>query len=474
MAILTQLRAGQVLVTGAGVSGTGTARLLIALGCSVVLVDDNQEALAAACRDTGARPATTEDARILIDSQVVSAVVTSPGWRPDTPLLAYAHQVGIDVLGDVELAYRLDRAEVFGPARTWLVVTGTNGKTTTTAMLADMMARHAGDSGRRAQAVGNIGLAVANALTAEPRVDVLVAELSSFQLHWSSELTPDVGVLLNLAEDHIDWHGSFPDYAAAKAKVLGGRHAIIGADDPLVREQATATGRTDVISFTLGEPAPGQLGVQAGRLVDRTGGEAVDLGSAEGIEPAGPAGQLDALAAAAAARTQGVSAAQIAQVLAEFRVDGHRGAVVHHGTGQWVDNSKATNPHAADAALAGLRDVLWIAGGQLKGAEVDDLVRAHAHRLSGVALLGVDRGVLAAALAEHAPDVAVFCSDSVDPEQAMDEVVVWAAQRVAPEQTVLLAPAAASLDMFTGMAHRGDTFAAAARRHDQPQRPQRK
>lgn len=470
MDVLTRLRAGHVLVTGAGVSGVGVSRLLVDLGCSVVLVDDDVHARITACEATGARPASTDDARIFIDSEVVSAVVTSPGWRPDTPLLTYAQQVGLDILGDVELAYRLDRAGAFGAPRTWLVVTGTNGKTTTTAMLADIMAAHSATTGLRAQAVGNIGLAVADALTAVPRVDVLAAELSSFQLHWSSELTPGAGVLLNLAEDHIDWHGSFADYAAAKAKVLRGKHAVIGADDAEVRRLADATGRDDVVGFTLGAPAAGQLGIVDGRLVDRTGDDDVDLGPAEGLEPAGPAGQLDALAAAAIARTQGVGGDTIARALAEFTVDGHRGAVVHRGVGQWVDNSKATNPHAAAAALAGRDNVLWIAGGQLKGADVENLIREHAHRLSGAALLGVDRQILADALTAHAPDVEVFISDATDPEQAMNEAVGWAAGRVTDEQTVLLAPAAASLDMFTGMGHRGDVFAAAARRHDQPQR----
>ncbi len=467
---LTRLRNGHVLVTGAGVSGTGIARLLVDLGCSVVLVDDDLQARTTACAATGARPASTDDARIFIDSEAVSTVVTSPGWRPDAPLLTYAQQVGLDILGDVELAYRLDRAGVFGAPRTWLVVTGTNGKTTTTAMLADVMAAHSATSGLRAHAVGNIGLAVADVLTAVPRVDVLVAELSSFQLHWSSELTPDAGVLLNLAEDHLDWHGSFEEYADAKAKVLRGKHAVIGADDADVRRLADAAGRDDVLGFTLGEPAAGQFGIVDGRLVDRTGDADVDLGTAEGLEPAGPAGQLDALAAAAIARTQGVDGQTIARALADFTVDGHRGAVVHQGVGQWVDNSKATNPHAAAAALGAREDVLWIAGGQLKGADVEPLIREHGHRLSGAALLGVDRQILADALAAHAPEVEVFISDATDPEQAMDEAVVWAADRVTDRQTVLLAPAAASLDMFTGMAHRGDVFAAAARRHDQPQR----
>ena len=148
---------------------------------------------------------------------------------------------------------------------------------------------------------------------------------------------------------------------------------------------------------------------------------------------------------------------------------GHRGAVVHSGGGvDWVDNSKATNPHAADSALTGAGTVVWVAGGQLKGAAVDGVVKAHADQFRAVALLGVDRELIRASVNAAAPDVPVFVSDSTDSEQAMDEVVAWAATQAQPGDTVLLAPAAASLDMFSGMSARGDAFAAAAMRHWSP------
>ena len=440
---------GTTLVAGAGVSGRGIARLLADLGVDLIVADDH-------ARLDGVRCVTVDEARALLDD--VSLVVTSPGWRPDSPLLLDAAARGREVIGDVELAYRLDRAGTFGPPRTWLVVTGTNGKTTTTAMLAAMMKQ----AGRRAEAVGNIGVSIADALLDPQRVDVLVAELSSFQLHWSSELTPDAGVLLNLAEDHIDWHGSFTAYADDKARALRGPVAVAGVDDAEVRAALERAGVDKHVGFTLGEPAPGQFGVRHGHLIDDTG---TVLAPVEGIEPAGPAGVLDALAAAAIARSQGVEPEDIAAALADFRVDGHRGQIVADSRGAaWIDNSKATNPHAADAALAGLHDVVWIAGGQLKGADIVPLIRDHAHRLRAVGLLGVDAPLIAAALREHAPDVPVVATEHREPEAAMEELVEWAAGVVTQGDTVLLAPAAASLDMFTGMAQRGDLFAAAARR----------
>lgn len=447
-----------VIIAGAGVSGRGMHALFAELGVEALLADDHA---------TGPGIVTTAEAREHFAA--VDAVVTSPGWRPDSPLLVDAAFAGLPVLGDVEACYRLDRAGRFGPPRDWLVVTGTNGKTTTTGMLAAMMAESAKDTGRRAQACGNIGLAVADALTAPERVDVLVAELSSFQLFWSDELTPDAGVLLNLADDHLDWHGSFEHYAAAKARVLSATHAVAGVDDPQVRELVANTGRSDIIGFTLGEPGEHQVGVVDGRIVSRIGGDtgdALDVASAEGIEPAGVAGVLDALAAAAVALTQGATPAHIQAALDGYRVEGHRGAVVHSANGvNWVDNSKATNPHAADSALTGAGTVVWIAGGQLKGAAVDELVVKHAPNLRAVALLGADREILREALARLAPGVEVFVTDETDPQAAMDAVVRFAASAAQPGDTVLLAPAAASLDMYSGMSARGDAFAAAAMRH---------
>ncbi|MCK7675221.1 UDP-N-acetylmuramoyl-L-alanine--D-glutamate ligase [Corynebacterium pygosceleis] len=451
---------GPVLVAGAGVSGAGCARMLRDLGARVTVADDDETARLRVAEATGCD--TTDVTTALERIGDYRTVVTSPGWRPDAPLLRTAADRGVEVIGDVELAWRLDQEGHFGEPRTWLVVTGTNGKTTTTAMCAAMMDRGPGT----AAAVGNIGVSVGDALTAEPRVDVLVAELSSFQLHWAPTLRPDAGALLNLADDHIDWHGSFDGYADAKLRALRGTYAVIGADDPEVVSRVPAAGGTGTttVGFTLGVPETGQLGVVDGNLVDNAFGDNIVLAPADGISPAGPAGILDALAAAALARSQGLDPAAIREALAVYEVSGHRGQVVHRYAGvDYVDNSKATNPHAADAALTGHGSVIWIAGGQLKGAEVDELVARHAGRIKAALLLGVDRNLLAAAVEHHAPDALVHCTDSTDPEEAMTQLMARAVDIAAPGDIVLLAPAAASLDMYRGMGHRGDCFARAAR-----------
>ncbi|WP_293768717.1 UDP-N-acetylmuramoyl-L-alanine--D-glutamate ligase [uncultured Corynebacterium sp.] len=456
---------GRILIAGAGMSGLGCARLLAALGADLTVADDNAQHVAQL--PAGVPSMTTAEAQGA--AATFDIVVTSPGWRPDSPLLVAAAHAGIPVIGDVELAYRLDRHQVFGSPRTWLVVTGTNGKTTTTGMLASIMAADAARTGKRALAVGNIGVSVYDALADTERVDVLVAELSSFQLHWSSELTPDVGVLLNLADDHLDWHGSFEAYALAKAKVLSGANAVVGRDDEFVREytdrmRAAGLVAPRVVGFTAQHPAVDEVGVDSGRLVSTLDGSPEPLCSVDGIEPAGISGVLDAAAAAAAALLAGALPESVAAGLSSYRVAGHRGAVVHEHAGvRYVDNSKATNPHAADAALAGLDSVVWVAGGQLKGAHVDQLIEDHAPRLKAAVLLGVDRRILADALAALAPQVPVTVIDETDPEAAMDAAVAAAVQHAGAGDTVLLAPAAASLDMYPGMGVRGDMFAAAAR-----------
>lgn len=455
---LPEILSGTILVTGAGISGVGIARLLADLNVDVLIADANETA-----RDRAmevADVAGIHPDQALAELSRFSCVVTSPGWRPDTPLLRAAQAAGLEVLGDVELCYRLDRASVFGPPRTWMVVTGTNGKTTTTSMLANIM-QHAG---YQAEAVGNIGVSVAEAISAPQRIDVLVAELSSFQLHWSSQLVPDVGVLLNLAEDHIDWHGSMAAYAAAKAKVLAAPLAIAGLDDALVQQYVT----TPVMGFTMHPPQVGQVGVTDGTIVDNLHGTPRNIVPVAGLEPPGPAGIYDALAATAAAvaLVQDLQPSVIAQALQSFKVAGHRGQQVAEAQGiVAIDNSKATNPHAADSALAGHDSVIWVAGGQLKGAEVDDLIARHAHRLKAVALMGVDRNIIRESVEKHAPGVPIFVTDDTDPQSAMDAVCAWAVTQASSGDAIVLAPAAASLDMYTGMGQRGVLFAESVSAH---------
>jgi UDP-N-acetylmuramoylalanine--D-glutamate ligase len=411
-------------------------------------------------------------------------VVTSPGFPPTAPVLAAAAAAGVPIWGDVELAWRLDAAGHYGPPRRWLVVTGTNGKTTTTSMLHAMLVA----DGRRAALCGNIGDPVLDVLS-EP-VDVLAVELSSFQLFWAPSLRPGAGVVLNVAEDHLDWHGSMDAYAVAKARVLDGRVAVVGMDDPVAAGLLPGAIAPVKVGFRLGEPEVGELGVKHGMLVDRAFAGDIDLGPVASISVAGPVGVLDALGAAALARAVGVAPASIAAALANFQVGRHRAERVAVVDGvSYVDDSKATNPHAAEASLTAYPRVVWVAGGLLKGASVDDLVSHVADRLAGAVLIGQDRAVVAEALSRHAPDVPVIevvtREDAVVHEtnesgvthetrvvdasapglgaRVMTEVVAAATSLARPGDTVLLAPAGASFDQFAGYADRGDAFTAAVR-----------
>jgi len=388
-------------------------------------------------------------------------VVTSPGWRPDAPLLAAAQAAGVEVIGEVELAWRL-QAQLGRPAPAWLAVTGTNGKTTTVRMLEAVLSA----AGRRTVATGNVGLPLLDAvLSAEP-YDVLAVELSSFQLHWSSTVRPHTAVVLNVAPDHLDWHGSADAYAAAKGRVHApGTVAVYNREDP--ESVRLAAGSGTQVGFILGVPAQGELGVVEDLLVDRAfpdvPGEATELAQLADLGVPGAHNVSNALAASALARSYGVPAEAVRSGLRSFVPDRHRNALVLTVAGvAWVDDSKATNPHAAAASLAAYDSIVWIAGGLLKGADVDELVRGAAPRLRAVVLLGTDRAAFAQALARHAPEIPVVEVERLD-TGAMSDVVARARSFAQPGDTVLLAPAAASMDCFRDYAERGDLFSEQAR-----------
>lgn len=470
-----------VLVTGAGVTGRAVLNALAPLDVVATLCDDDPQSLQAHA-ERGVPVIAPTDAAARISDYAL--VVTSPGFPPGAPVLAAAAAAGVPIWGDVELAWRLDAAGHFGAPRRWLVVTGTNGKTTTTMMLHAMLTA----AGLRAALCGNIGSPVLDVLS-EP-ADLLAVELSSFQLYWAPSLRPAAGVVLNVAEDHLDWHGSMADYTAAKARALDGQVAVVGLDDPIAAgllDTAAAPVRT---GFRLGEPAAGELGVRAGMLVDRAFAQDLVLAPTASIPVVGPVGVLNALAAAALARSVGVGPEAITAALSSFQVGRHRAEVIAVADGiTYVDDSKATNPHAAQASVLAYPRVVWVAGGLLKGASVDDMVVRVADRLVGAVLIGRDRAVVAKALSRHAPDVPVVelvtredaevhetvesvvahetrviprAGESIGAD-VMAEVIVAARALARPGDTVLLAPAGASFDQFAGYADRGEKFAAAAR-----------
>ena len=465
----------RVLVVGLGVSGFAAADALAERGALVTAVSrDVTEAI-------------TERATILeiLDVDVrlgpehvatppegTDLVVTSPGVPPHDPLMLAAAAAGIPVWGEVELAWRMRAAEGSAP---WLTVTGTNGKTTTVTMLASIL--RAG--GLRATAAGNVGTPLLEAVLHPEPYDVLAVELSSFQLHWQRSVSAVASAVLNVAPDHLDWHGSYTEYLRAKGKIYDHTHlACIYNVDDLQTEQlvmdAEVVEGCRAVGFTTGIPAPSMLGVVEDVLADRAFVEQRQRSAAELCTLADLRGDAttvaphyvaNALAAAALARAYGVGPLAVRDGLRSFRPDRHRIAEVASSGGVlWVNDSKATNPHAAAAGLRSFEGVVWIAGGLLKGADVDDLVRDVAGRLRGVVLIGADREEIAQALARHAPEIPVVDLPETD-TGVMDLVVAAAARLAQPGDVVLLAPAAASMDMFTDYGARGDAFEEAVRRH---------
>ncbi|MGW4161053.1 UDP-N-acetylmuramoyl-L-alanine--D-glutamate ligase [Streptomyces sp. NPDC004788] len=456
----------KVTVAGLGVSGIPAARALHGLGAVVTVVNDGDDersrAQAAELEAEGITVRLGDGATLPPGTELI---VTAPGWQPDKPLFRAAAEAGVEVWGDVELAWRLRGPE----AAPWLAVTGTNGKTTTVRMLASILEA----AGLKTAAVGNIGVSLLDAVLGEERYDVLAVELSSYQLHWAPSLRAHSAAVLNLAPDHLDWHGSMEAYAADKGRVYeGNRVACVynvadQVTEDLVREADVEEG-CRAIGFTLGTPGPSQLGVVEGILVDRAFVEnrqknAQELAEVSDVQPPAPHNIANALAAAALARAFGVEPKAVRDGLRAFRPDPHRIELVEEIEGvAYVDDSKATNTHAAEASLAAYDPIVWIAGGLAKGATFDELVQKSAKRLRGVVLIGQDRALIREALTRHAPEVPVVDLDRTD-TGAMSAAVQEAAALAQPGDTVLLAPACASMDMFTNYNKRGEAFADAVR-----------
>lgn len=432
----------RALVIGAGVAGASAARVLAEEGADVRVTEARREAdvpVAAELRALGIEVSTGGHDPSHVDGATL--VVPGPGVAPHAEVLRWARDRGIPVWGEMELGARLAEAP-------YLAITGTNGKTTTTSMVTACL--RAG--GLDAVACGNIGYPFAEA--ARGGYEALVVECSSFQLATQGSLRPKVSVLLNLAPDHLDWHETYDAYVAAKARVYLGQGSTdthVGYRDDLGSAALSRRAPCPVVWFTLGIPSEGEVGYDGGELIARLEGD-VRLGE---VLPVRTGYRANAAAAAAAALAFGVSPEAVRIGLREFVPADHRGEVVAEVGGvRFVDDSKATNVHAALAALEGVRDVVLIAGGYAKGADLSPLAAA-ADQLRGVVAIG-----------EAAPDVVrVFEGfvPAVVTAGTIEEAVGAASSMARPGATVLLAPACASWDQFRDYAERGDRFAAAAR-----------
>jgi UDP-N-acetylmuramoylalanine--D-glutamate ligase len=442
------LAGAAVLVAGLGSSGRSAALHLADLGAAVVACDDATPEVAeleAAGVEvhTGGTPVELLEGRRL--------VVVAPGLAEHHPLVRAALEAGVEVWSEVELAARLTSVPMVG-------VTGTNGKTTTAELAAAMLSA----SGRRTVAAGNLGLPLIDAVLARQRADVLVVELSSFQLRFTDRLHLVAGAWLNLAPDHLDWHESLSSYATAKARVWANQTAadwsLYAADDPVVASHAAHAGGTPV-PFGVGRVPPGGLGVEAGIALSRIEGREGPLWRAAALRLPGRHNLANALAASGLAMALGAHPAAMTRTVAAFSAGRHRLEEVAEVRGvRFVNDSKATNPHAAGRALAAFPRVVWIAGGRNKGLDFDQLAAEAQSRLVGVVLIGEAAEDLAAALGRGGYDGPLAEAASIG------EAVTLGFNLAEPGDTVLLAPACASFDMFTSYAARGDAFTASVAR----------
>lgn len=438
---MSEFRGRRVTVIGLGISGEASARVLAEGGAHVTITDSAGDDRV---RDRAGLIAGI-DVRLSDDGAEAAAgadlVVVSPGVRPDAPAVASATARGIPVWTEVELAYRIAP----GPGRL-IGVTGTNGKTTTTEMITAALRA----AGVRASAAGNIGRPLVDAVrTAD---EVIVVELSSFQLHYVEQFRTHIGVLLNIADDHLDWHGSAGAYVAAKSRLFANQQpgdvAVHLDDEDCAR--AAATGGGARVPFSVNALPHGGAGVAEGWIVVPQG-RVVETAR---LRVRGRAMLANAVAAAAAACAFGAGVEAAGEALGAFGGQPHRMEEVGTvGRVVFVNDSKATNPHATLAALEDMRDVVLIAGGRNKGLDLSALAHAR-EALSAVVGLG-----------EAAHEViAAFGGIASARASTMDDAVEIAASLARPGGTVLLSPACASFDMFTDYKARGEAFRAAVKR----------
>jgi UDP-N-acetylmuramoylalanine--D-glutamate ligase len=441
---MREFAGARVLVVGLGVSGFSAARALLSRDAKVRVTESDDSSL---IRERGeelrAMGAEVETGGHDLDRLDADFAIVSPGIPLRAPVLTALRSGGPEMWSEIELAYRLAECDL-------LAVTGTNGKTTTTSLLAVMLA----ESGLPSVAAGNIGLPLIDAIDQVPAGGAIAVEVSSFQLVGIHRFRPRAACILNVAEDHTDWHGSVEGYAEAKARITQNQTP----DDVLLPNEGDSIAM-DIAAHTSARVAPFStrslpeegIGVRGGEIVWR---DRRLFGSADSPLP-GEAGLEDVLAAAGTALEYGIEEKAVLRALKAFRPLPHRLEVVAEIEGvTYIDDSKATNPHATLAAVRGSSDVVLIAGGRSKGMDLSTLKNC------------VPAVIAVVALGEAADEIESVFSGLVPVDKArdMDAAVGLAAARSVSGGSVLLSPGCASLDMYESYAARGEHFSRAVRR----------
>lgn len=462
----------RIAVVGLGKTGFSVADTLHELGGQVFAVADKADSQTVDILDVlGIKYLISESNESITDALAEfgpDLAIVSPGIQPDNHVIGWLGERKVIIWSDVDLAWRL--RDKFSSEQQWICITGTNGKTTTTELTEAMLI----SAGVRAVACGNIGKPILDCIRDPANFEVLVVELSSFQLHYTTWIEPLSSVVLNLADDHLDWHGDFESYKQAKGKIYRNTQVacvynLSDSNTQELVEQAEVKDGARAIGFSLGTPAPSNVGYVDDLLVDRAflderQTSALEIASLEDIGSLGvltPHLLANVAAATALARSFGAPPAAIKKALQEFKLSPHRIQLVGEIAGvKFINDSKATNAHAAEASIRSFEKVVWIVGGLLKGQDIGPLIQSLSDRFRAAIVIGQERGEVLSALQTFAPKVPVR---EVSESKPMEQAVEFALEFAVPGDTVLLAPAAASMDQFLDYADRGNQFAEAVR-----------
>jgi UDP-N-acetylmuramoylalanine--D-glutamate ligase len=446
MNFIEKLKDRNCLVIGAGITGMAVRKALVGFGAKVDIFDEKKSSQSGVSNT--------------IPDEIDLAVV-SPGWRLDHQIIKDLRKSGVRIISEIDFAWEVKN--VLAPNQKWIALTGTNGKTTTIKMVESIF----NSANIKGKACGNVGETVIEAVLRQEPFDYLALELSSFQIEWSNTAKFEAIALLNISEDHIDWHGTYEKYIEAKLKLSTQSKVVIANKSDSVL--ATKLKNKEVIWFSLSTPSKGELGLVEGLLVDRAFTDSMDhaneIAELGDVKPSVPHNVSNALAAAALALAIGIDNKDIKTGLSNFTPDHHRmELVLEVNNVKWIDDSKATNPHAAIASLLSNFNIIWIAGGLAKGANMDELVQKCSNRMKSVLLIGEDKELIANTFVKLSKSVSIKKFEkSTDSKQLMLEVVSYAKRIAVPGDTVLLAPACASMDQFASYVERGELFAAAVR-----------
>jgi UDP-N-acetylmuramoylalanine--D-glutamate ligase len=458
----------KVAVVGVGKTGFSVADTLNELGSKLLVVAESASAETLDILDVlGVECVIDKDPELLqaaVNLFSPDLLIVSPGVAPSSLIVSGANSSGVPVWTDIDLAWRLkDR---FGASQEWICITGTNGKTTTTEITEAMLL----EAGFRAAACGNIGTPILDCIRDPAEFEVLVVELSSFQLHYLDSIEPFSAAVLNVANDHLDWHGGFEKYRAAKGRMYQNTKVacVYNLEDKTTEELVQAADVQEgarAIGFGLGAPARSNVGFVENLLVDRAflderADKALEIANLEDLSSFGvltPHLLSNIAASTALARSFGVKPEDCRNALRKFKISAHRIELVGEVSGvRYINDSKATNAHAAQASLNSFESVVWILGGLLKGVDISELIGQFSSRLRGAVIIGLDRAEIREAFAHLAPDLPVTEIEGGD--QVMQQAVIQATLLAEAGDVVLLAPAAASMDQFLNYQERGDLF----------------